>query len=370
MIACNFKAALLDLPLNYLISPFSNLFKIMALKKRSFSFLFLVLAGVIGTAACRGTMIGETAFVVSEKADVRNSTAKANNSVGGLKRGDQITIIERATQGESSYVKIKGPDGIEGWTSPTNLATQSNVDKSKEIAAQISGITAQAECRNRKSVKLRATPDRSSDANVLVQLPAGVLFEIASRETKPKMVDPTAKPATKTEPDEANKAPESNYEVWYRVRVKDNTIVPAGYVYGGSVDLEVPQEIQHFAQEKKRIVGWQRLGIVKDSKGLENYHFVIFQKSVPSADEKSDFDYLHIIGFDAKNRSVSYYNVLREEMRGSFPVKTTLEGQNATFSFDSLDASNNRKPIVYSVITGEKGHLRADRPGLPANARR
>ena len=290
--------------------------------------------------------------------------------MGGLKRGDQVTIIERATQGESASVKIKGPDGLEGWTSPTNLATQSNVEKSKEIAGQISGVTAQAECRNRKSVKLRSTPDRSSDANVIVQLPAGALFEIASRETKPKMVDPAAKATPKPEAEEANKASESNYEVWYKVRIKDNEIVPAGYVYGGSVDLEVPQEIQHFAQEKKRIVGWQRLGTVKDSKGLDNYHYVIFQKTVPSADEKSDFDYLHIIGFDAKNRSVSYYNVLREEMRGVFPVKTNLEGSTATFSFDSLDASNNKKTIVYTVLTSEKGRLRAERPGLPANAKR
>ena len=342
----------------------------MVLKTRSYSFLILVLAWVIGAAACRGTIIGETAFVVSEKADVRNSTSRANNSVGGLKRGDQVTIIERATQGESTSVKIKGPDGIEGWVSPTNLATQTNVDKSKEIASQISGISAQAECSNRKSVKLRSSPDRSSDANVMVQLPAGAVFEITARETKPKMVDPAAKATVKPEAEDANKAPESTYEVWYKVRVKDNEIVPAGYVYGGSVDIEVPQEIQHFAQEKKRIVGWQRLGAVKDSKGQDNSHYVIFQKTVPSVDEKSDFDYLHIIGFDAKNRSVSYYNVLREEMRGLFPVKTNIEGTTATFSFDSLDASNNSKPIVYTVQTVEKGRLRADRPGLPANAKR
>ena len=369
MEACNFGVALLDLPLNNK-SLFFNLFKIMALIKGNVSLLVLVLAWVIVVAACRGTIIGETAYVVSEKADVRNSTSKANNSVGGLKRGDQVTIIERSSQGESTSVKIKGPDGIEGWTSPTNLATQTNIDQSKEIAGQIAEISAQAECRNGKSIKLRSTPDRSSDANVIVQLPAGALFEITARETKPKMVDPAAKPVAKPETAEANKAPESNYEVWYKVRVKDNAIVPAGYVYGGSVDLEVPQEIQHFAQEKKRIVGWQRLGTVKDSKGLDNSHFVIFQKTVPSIDEKSDFDYLHIIGFDAKNRSVSYYNVLREEMRGLFPVKTTLEGQTATFSFDALDASNNKTPIVYTVQTMEKGRLKADRPGLAANAKR
>ena len=52
------------------------------------------------------------------------------------------------------------------------------------------------------------------------------------------MVDPAAKPVAKPETAEANKVPESNYEVWYKVRVKDNEIVPAGYVYGGSVDLD------------------------------------------------------------------------------------------------------------------------------------
>ncbi len=342
----------------------------MALNKRNVSFLILILAWSLGALACKGAIIGETAYVVSEKADVRNSTSKANNSVGGLKRGDEVTIIERSSQGESASVKIKGPEGIEGWTSPINLATKTNSDKSKEMAGQIAGISSQAECSNRKSVKLRSTPDRSSDANVIVQLPAGAIFEITARETKPKMVDPAAKVAAKPEVEDPNKTPESTYEVWYKVRVKDNEIVPAGYVYGGSVDMEVPQEIQHFAQEKKKIVGWQRLGTVKDSKGLDSYHYVIFEKTVPSADEKSDFDYVHIIGFDAKNRSVSYYNVLREDMRGLFPVKTSTEGMNVTFSFDSLDAANNKAPITYTVQPAEKGRLKADRPGLPATAKR
>jgi hypothetical protein len=342
---------LLDLALNNqfinLINPFSQLTleKIMALKKRHVSFLVLVLAWCLGAMACKGTIIGETAYVVSEKADVRNSTSKANNSVGGLKRGDEVTIIERSSQGESASVKIKGPEGIEGWTSPINLATKTNADKSREMAGEIAGISAQAECTNRKSVKLRSTPDRSSDANVIVQLPAGAVFEVTARETKPKMVDPAAKVALKTEADDPNKTPESTYEVWFKVRVKDNEIVPAGYV-------------------------WQRLGTVKDSKGIDSFHYVIFEKSVPSADEKSDFDYVHIIGFDAKNRSVSYYNVLREDMRGVFPVKTSTEGLNVTFSFDSLDAANNKAPITYTVQPAEKGRLKADRPGLPSTAKR
>lgn len=348
----------------------------MVLKKRS-KLLFVLLVGVVGLAglnACKSALLGEDAFVVPETAEIRSSTAKASRTVGSLKRGDQVTIVERTAEGADNYVRITAPGNIEGWMIARNLVTKSNADKSKEFAATVTNIPAQAIGKNKSSLKLRFTPDRTNDENVIVQLPAGLAFEIVDRETRPKAAEKNAAPAASVA--EKNNAPDekdASYEIWYKVRVIDNGIVPAGYVYGGSIELETPYEIKYFLQDDKKIVGWQKVGTVKDEKGEEHFHYAIFEKSYNSSDEKSDFDYVHIVGFDLHNKSVAYYNVLRDNRRGVFPVTVATEGARTILKFNALDQSNQETTAQYLIETTEKGRVRATPPDgstNPKDARR
>jgi Bacterial SH3 domain len=326
---------------------------------------FLVMtAFVFFLCGCKSALLGEAAVVIPEKMEVRSSTARASRPIGNLKRGDQVKIVERTTEGDVNYVRIQGPEGLDGWASATNLATQANLEKAQELAASIAGIPVQAECRTGASIKVRLTPDRSSDENVLVILPAGTGFEIYDRETRPKAVEPkalekepsvAAKPGAKSSESASSGA---NYEVWYKAKPKDHPLIPAGYIYGGSVELDVPQEIAYFMHPDRKIVGWQRLGSVKDDRGQDNHHYVIFQKAYNQADEKSDFDYFQIVGFDAKNKSVSYYNVMRKEIRGTFPVTVKIEDKRAAFQFKSLDSGNAESSTEFSILTDDKGRVR------------
>lgn len=339
---------------------------------------FVILALVLSLSGCQGTLLGEAAVVIPEKMEVRSSTARASRPIGSLKRGDQVKIVERTTEGDVNYVHIQGPEGLDGWASATNLATQANLEKAKEMAATIAGIPVQADCRAGASIKLRLTPERTSDENMLVILPAGASFEIYDRETRPKAADPKA---AEKEAKDASAAAKStaksgdtssqgaNYEIWYKVKPKDNPLIPAGYVYGGSVELEVPQEIAYFLHPDRRIVGWQKLGTVKDDRGQDNHHYVIFQKAYNKADEKSDFDYFQIVGFDAKNKSVSYHNVQRKEIRGTFPVTVKIEEKRAAFQFKALDSGNAETPVEFSVFTNDRGQLKAP-PDQPTAAKK
>lgn len=379
--ACNFRAGLLHCTPNsryllFLVKSEKN----MVLKKRSNLLLVILVcgSGLMGLSACKSALLGETAFVVPENAEIRSSTAKASRTVGSLKRGDQVTIVEKTSEGSDSFVRITAPGNIEGWMIARNLITKSNADKSKEFAATLTDIPAQAIGKNKNSLKLRLTPDRSSDDNVLVQLPAGLSFELVDRETRPKAVEKNATPTPQPQASGKPGAPEdkesgASYEIWYKVRVIDNPIVPGGYVYGGSIELDTPYEIKYFLQPDKKIVGWQKLGSVKDEKGEEHFHYVIFEKSYNKDDEKSDFDYVHIVGFDSKNKSVAYYNVLRDSRRGTFPVIVNVEGSRATFKFNALDASNQETSVQYVTETTDKGRLRATPPDgsiNPKDARR
>jgi uncharacterized protein YgiM (DUF1202 family) len=325
--------------------------------------VFLALAALL--SGCQNTLLGEAAVVISEKMEVRSSTARASRPIGNLKRGDQVKIVERTTEGDTSYVRIQGPDGLDGWAIAANLATQANLEKAQELAASVAGVPVQAECRSGASIKVRLTPDRTNDDNVLVILPIATRFDIYDRETRPKAADPKAAEKETPTPAKTGKAggesnsPGANYEIWYKVKPKDNPLIPAGYIYGGSVDLETPQEIAYFMQPDRKIVGWQRLGTVKDDRGQDNHHYVIFQKAYNKPDEKSDFDYFQIVGFDAKNKSVSYHNVQRKEIRGTFPVTVKIEDKSASFQFKALDSNNVETPLEFSVFTNERGQLRA-----------
>lgn len=327
--------------------------------RNRFLLMFVTCVGVAffvgGMTACKGNLLGEDAVVIPERMEVRNSISRVSKNIGELKRGESVKIVERTTQSETAYVRIQAPGGLEGWADARNLATKANLDKAQELATTITGMSTQAECRARASIKVRLTPNRANDQNLIALLPKDTVFEIVDRENVPKAVTPTA--AGDEDKEDAKGA---HYEVWYKVRVKENVVVPAGYVYGGSVELEVPQEITYFAQPTRKIVGWQRLGTVKDDRGQDNYHYVVFQKAYNNADEKSDFDYFQIVGFDAKNKSVSYYNVQRKEVRGLFPVSTKIEDKRASFEFKALD-SNNKEENVQFVVEEERGHLRAPR---------
>jgi uncharacterized protein YgiM (DUF1202 family) len=327
---------------------------------------FLVMtAFVFFLSGCKSALLGEAAVVVPEKMEVRSSTARASRPIGNLKRGDQVKIVERTTEGDVNYVRIQGPEGLDGWASAMNLATQANLEKAQALAASIAGIPVQAECRAGASIKVRLTPDRSNDENVLVILPTGTSFEIYDRETRPKAVEaksPEKEPTVAAKPggkSNESASPGANYEIWYKVKPKENPLIPAGYVYGGSVVIEPPQEIAYFTKnEFSRIVGWQRLGAVKDDRGQENHHYVIFQKAYNQPDEKSDFDYFQVVGFDPKNKSMSYYNVMRKEIRGTFPVTVRSEDKRATFQFKSLDSANSESSAEFSIITDDKGRVR------------
>ncbi len=327
--------------------------------KSGWNSLLVVLALAALLSGCQNTLLGEAAVVIPEKMEVRSSTARASRPIGNLKRGDQVKIVERTTEGDASYVRIQGPEGLDGWAMAANLATQANLEKAQTLATSIAGIAVQAECRSGASIKVRLTPDRTSDDNVLVILPVDTAFEIYDRETRPKVPDAKAAEAAGADAGSDSESKGANYEIWYKVKPKDNPLVPAGYVYGGSVKLDVPYEITHFAHPQRRIVGWQRLGTVKDDRGQDNYHYVVFQKAYNQPDEKSHFDYFQIVGFDAKNKSVSYHNVLRKEIRGTFPVTVKIEDKRASFQFQALDSNNAETPIEFAVFTNERGLLRA-----------
>ena len=200
-------------------------------------------------ASCsQGSTQDEKAFVLTERLRLRSSTAQAARVVGELKSGDQVTVTDRANAEDGEdWAKVKGPNGESGWIKSVNLVKREIVEKSRQIAAEIKDIPTQAVGKSKAPLKLRLSPDRSDDENVATTLPSGTRLEIVARERKPR-------PARIEGKGEAKEEPESNvrYDNWYEVRLKDYAVLPAGWIYGDSVELEIPGEIFYFVSSGRR----------------------------------------------------------------------------------------------------------------------
>jgi hypothetical protein len=304
-------------------------------------------------AACsQGSLQDEKAFVVPEKLKLRSSTAQASRVVGELKSGDQVTITEHdnAEDGDN-WSKIKGPNGESGWIKSLNLVKRDIVEKSRKIADEIKDTPTQAIGKSKATLKLRLTPDRDTDDNVASSLPLGTMLEIVARERKPR-------PATIEGKGEAKDDSSGNvkYDDWYQVRLVDYAVLPAGWIYGGSVELEVPSEIFYFVSTGRKITGWQKIGTVTGNDSKSGEHFLVMERKSFGADEGVDFDRVKALAYDPATRN--YNTPFREDVTGRFPVTLKMQGTKGHFQLNTVDKNGQNKKLEYQIEMLEGGKIK------------
>jgi hypothetical protein len=308
-------------------------------------------------ASCsQGSLQDEKAFVVPERLKLRNSTAQAARVVGELKGGDQVTVTDReiAEDGEN-WSKVKGPSGESGWVKSLNLVKWEIVEKSRILADEIKDIPTQAIGKSKATLKLRLSPNRSDDDNVATSLPMGTMLEIVGRERKPR-------PATIEGKGEAKEDSNGNvrYDDWYNVRLKDYSVLPAGWIYGGSVELEVPPEIFYFVSSGREIVGWQKIGTVTGNDSKSGEHFLALERKNSGAGEGVDFDRMKVLAYDPATRN--YSTPFREDVSGRFPVSLKMEGTRGQFQIITVDKNGQTQKLTYSVEMLGGGKVKVTKP--------
>ncbi len=308
------------------------------------------------TSACsKVSLINETAYVIPERVKVRSAVAEAPRTVGELKSGDKVTVTDRAkSEDGNSWSKINGPEGQSGWVETRVLVKEEIVTQSRQLADEIKEIPAQATGKSKAQLKLRLTPDRTTDDNVTTTLPAGASFEIVARERKPRPHNlPTAQSP-------AGNANEVRYDEWYKVRLKDYAVLPAGWIYGGSVDLDIPGEILYFASTDRKIVGWQKIATLKGDDSKTGDHFLLMERKLAKADERVDFDRLKILAYDPRSRN--YSTPFRDEVLGRFPVVLKMEGTRGGFTVHALGKDGNPITLDYGVEMLDGGRVKVTKP--------
>ncbi len=321
------------------------------LKFYSYAAIILSLPALMASCSHVSTP-DEKAFVVPERLRLKSSTAQAARSVGELKSGDQVTVVDRANAEDGeSWSEVEGPNGESGWIRSVNLVKREIVEKSRQIAAEIKDVPTQAVGKSKAPLKLRLSPDRSDDDNVATTLPRETELEIVARERKPR-------PARVEGKGEAKEESESSvrYDNWYKVRLKDYAVLPAGWIYGDSVALEVPPEIFYYVSSGREIIGWQKIGTVAGDDNRTGEHFLVLERKNLGADEGVDFDRVKVLAYDPARRD--YDTRFREDVAGRFPVTMKMDGSRGYFQFFAVDKNGQTYNLTYGVEMLEGGKVR------------
>jgi Bacterial SH3 domain len=320
----------------------------------------LLLAGTAFTASCSGSAAPEeTAYVVPANLKLRSSTAPVSKIVGELKSGDRITIVGRSYSEDGKlWTKIKTPNVDEGWAEARYFVKDKVVEESRRIAETYKGTQTQAIGRSKASLKLRLTPDRSDDNNVATLLAEGTVLEVVGRERKPKpitlVVEAEGQPG-------ANKTGAAAYDDWLLVRLKDTAVLPAGWIYGGSVELDIPADIIYLFSSGRRIIGWQKLGTVKEENGKSGDHYLVLERTISNADEHVDFDRVKVLAYDPVSRE--YTTPFRDDVSGRLPINLRMEGTRGRLTVPVIDKNNESKVVTYDVEVLDDGKVKVIRTG-------
>ena len=216
--------------------------------------------------------------------------------------------------------------------------------------------------KSKATLKLRLTPDRTGDDNVAATLPSGTVLEIVARDRKPRPASVEAK----SESGQAQSANDSDaktevkYDNWLQVRLKDYAVLPAGWIYGGSVELDIPGEIVYFASTGRRITGWQKLGTANGEDNRSGDHYLVLERKMFDADDRVDFDRVKVLAYDPSTRN--YTTPFREDILGRFPIVLKMDGQQGTFRFNAIGKNDEKQTLEYTVEILSGGKIKVTKP--------
>lgn len=331
------------------------------------SAVILTIFAVTGLGSCSRASSQNSAFVLSERVKLKSTTAQVSRVLTELKSGDKVEVLSELESEEGTrWVKVMIATGDVGWIEARNLVKESLVDDSRRLAEKVKHIQTQAVGRSRAPLRLRMSPSRSEDDNIAVMLPAGTLFEIIGIERRPR---PIIAPATKQEPEMTGTLPETiptsapsalRYDEWYKVRIKDHRVLPAGWIYGGSISLEIPTEIIFFVSKGRRIAGWQKLLTVGKDTATPGDHYLVLERKMDNAGVDADFDRIRILAYDPEKRSYSI--PFTENIEGKFPVTFSMNGQRGNFQFNSVENLGGLRILNYGIEITDKQKLLVIKP--------
>jgi hypothetical protein len=371
--------------------------------------IVLLLSGVGLVAGCSTLASrGDTGVVVSQRAQIRSSTAVVAADLLEVARGDSVEILDSTevpdptdnSRKELWYrVRAADVDKTEGWIEARNVMPEEVLEKSRKLAEEDKGIQGQATGQLHASSNLRLTPDRTTNENIMMRLDSGSSFEIVgwkrvarAKESEAGESDVAPKRGTVAAPtrrtgrgDERTQEEQETTELWYRVRLPPEiSPAPAGWIFGKQVELTVPSDIIYY-RTGREFVAWRRLDEEPSDSASQTARtrdvgrdsrpgsWVILERSNPKNEPRKiddpDFDRIYVLGYEKHDQE--HYTAYRSpDVEGYLPVRVEGRGANKTFTVRIKDESGQVKEMTFSLYRDQHGVMRVTAPEQIKTAKR
>lgn len=335
--------------------------------------------------------LNETGTVIAPRAQIRSSYAVVAADLLEVKRGENLEVLDNVEFEKVRWYRVRAndEDKTEGWIEAQNLIISELLEKSKKIADEDKDSQPQATGQIRAATNLRTSPEQRDD-NILVRLDNLSTFEIVSWRFVPKAQDAAdvdnakkgeekpIKGKTKNAEIEAAKEAgelekiDEKYDVWYKVRL-DRAVspVPAGWIFGRQVELQVPSDIIFYQNNNKKYVTWQRIDNIETAtnnkdgvKTSKPGSWVILSRSnIVKAQNgvEADFDGIIVLAYDKFNEE--HYTAYRSgDVWGTLPLKVEGTGDNKTFVLKLRNAAGQMEDKRFVTFKDSKGRLKVTVP--------
>jgi SH3-like domain-containing protein len=337
-------------------------------KKKTGAWFPVVLALLL--AGCHKASMGPPplgeAFVGPATLSLRSDIPLQSPPVGIVKHGEKVEIVQR----RRSFLKVRGPNGTEGWTEERQLLAAADMTVLKEMAARAATMASQGRATTDADLRVHMQPSAKSpsfltikekgNVEVLAQLvrtrtdlPRTPLIPTApKKQTTPKkpkkepkipllpMPTPPPPPAnwldlSKTElPDdseETSSAPPLPTDNWSLVRAPDGQ---AGWVLTRRLRMAISDEVAQYA-EGRRIVSYFSLGSVQDDDQKKD----IWLWTTIAGQQDYEFDSFRVFVWSVRRHRYETQYIERN-LKGFGPVLVgSVHSQTAKGKASSADQS-------------------------------
>jgi len=244
----------------------------------------------------RAPAVGE-AYVGPATLNLRSDIPTQSSTTVTVKHGDRLEILQQ----RRSFLKVRAPNGVEGWTDQRQLLAAEDMAELKALAKRAAAMPSQGRATTDADLRVHMQPAAKSPSFLIIKenekvdvlthitrartdLPRKPLVPVPAKKSKaakkpsktpqyppPPMPAPPAPPAnwldlSKSDaPDEEpaeprNPAPPAATDDWSLVRGTDGQ---SGWVLTRRLRMAIPDEVAQYA-EGHRIVSYFSLGSVRD----------------------------------------------------------------------------------------------------------
>ena len=323
-----------------------------SITKVSVAAALVMLFGCSNKGPPRAQPVGE-AFVGPALLKIRSDIPLQSSTVTTVKHGDRLEILQTRRR----FIRVRAPNGAEGWTDERQLLAAGDMDSLRELTAHAAKLPSQGVATTYAPLNIHTQPVLSSPS--FLQLKENEKFYVLQsivlprsdaprkslmppvpkrpkgpprKEAKrapaippPPMPKPPSPPAdwlelSKTERDEADAEAEQvppqklapRTDGWSLIRTPSGQ---SGWVLTRLVSMAIPDEVAQYA-EGKRIVSYFPLGEVQDGDQKKN---IWLWTTTADSKQPWDFDSFRVFAWSLRRHRYET-GYIERNLKGYSPV--------------------------------------------------